>query len=126
MVAAVIIPDVLMETVVPIPTDVSLPSLSSNLISPLSSFLIVTGLSSAPMRISSIPLILLAFGSRVIDPVPIVKMPVTLASPETTRSSVNVVPTPTCSFGVVTIPAVTSIPLLAVMNPIESTFLTSS
>ena len=94
IVAAVIIPVVLIETVVPIPTDASLPSLSWKVTSPLLSCLIAMVV-AVPIIISSTPLICLAVGSRVIEPVPIVRIPVTLASPVTTSSSVNVVPTPT-------------------------------
>jgi hypothetical protein len=77
---------VLIETVVPIPTDASLPSLSLNTTSPEEPWCILTVV-AVPIIISSIPVIFLSFGSRVIDPVPIVKIPVTLASPFTTKSS---------------------------------------
>ena len=40
---------------------------------------------AVPIMISSIPLIRLAPGSRVIDPGPIVRIPVTLASPFTNK-----------------------------------------
>ena len=88
---AVIIPLVLIETVVPIPTDASLPALSWKVTSPLLSCLIAIVV-AVPIMISSIPLICFASGSRVIDPAPIVKIPVTLASPST-KSAVD--PTPT-------------------------------
>ena len=94
--AAVTIPDVLILTVVPIPTDFSSPLSSVNCISPVSDFLIVIAVVPDPISISSIPLFFFSLGFRVIYPVPIVNIPVTLASPLTTRSSVkNPVSTPT-------------------------------
>ena len=45
-----------------------------------------------PTMISSIPVILFVFGFKVIDALPTVRIPVTLASPST-RSAVD--PTPT-------------------------------
>ena len=54
-------------------------------------------------------------GSRVIEPVPTVNIPVTLASPSTTNYvGAHVTPVPTSNL------------LLAVTIPIESTFFTSS
>ena len=85
-VVAVTIPDVLMETVVPIPTDFCCPPASENSISPLESCLIVIEF-AIPIIISSRPRSCLADGSRTIDPVPIVRIPVTLASPVTTKFS---------------------------------------
>ena len=86
-----------------------------------------------PIIISSRPLICFAVGSNVIDSVPIVKIPVTLASPSTNKV---VFPAPTCTVPtpvlIVDIPttfipfAKTSIPVLAVTIPRESTFSTSS
>ena len=85
-VVAVIIPDVLIDTVVPIPTDFGVPTASVNSISPLESCLIVI-VFAIPITISSRPRSCFAVGSRVIEPVPIVRIPVTLASPVTTKSS---------------------------------------
>ena len=53
------------------------------------------------------PPILLAFGSKTIELVPILRIPVTLALPTTTRSSANVTAAPVglvCSLVVVTTP----------------------
>ena len=83
---AVTIPDVLIDTVVPIPTDFGVPLASVNSISPFVSCLIVI-VFAIPMTISSRPRSCFAVGSRVIEPVPIVRIPVTLASPVTTKSS---------------------------------------
>ena len=85
-VVAVIIPLVLILTVVPIPTELSFPSSSENSISPVSVFfLIVIAVEPEPIFISSNPLIDLAVGSRVMEPVPIERIPVTLASPFTNK-----------------------------------------
>ena len=105
---AVIIPVVLILTVVPIPTDVWFPSLSANSISPCESCLIVIVV-AAPIIISSTPLICLWSGSRVIDPVPIVKIPVILVSPTTYKEY------PDCAVSVA-IPTA-----LLVLIPTEST-----
>ena len=84
---AVITPVVLILDSVPIPP-IDLLSLSTNSILPPDDFLSLTLSSPVPISISSTPVIVFAFGSRVIDPVPIVSIPVILASPVTTRSSV--------------------------------------
>ena len=109
---AVIVPVVLTETVDPIPTDTSssvsttLPDSSTcvftNLIDPSSAeptgaCLRIIGLkeeSEDSILISVMPPILLAFGSKIIDSVPMVRIPVTLALPTTTRSSANVTAAP--------------------------------
>ena len=91
---AVIIPVVLIETDVPIPTCACLPDdTSSNSTDPEEFTLRITVVAE-PIAISSIPLIFLLLGSIIIDSVPMVRIPVTLALPTTTRSSANVTATP--------------------------------
>ena len=82
---AVIIPLVLTETVVPIPTliiSVGLVVLTK-VIFPAASFFRVV----VPSSNSSIPVIFLVLGSNTIEEVPILKIPVTLPLPTTTKSS---------------------------------------
>ena len=67
-----------------------------------------------PVMVTCPDVIVLLLPSIVIDAVPTVSIPVTRASPSTTKSSVNVVAVPTSN------------PLLAVTNPILSTLVTSS
>jgi len=59
-------------------------------------------------------------GSIVIEPVPIVNIPVTLASPVTTKSSPKVVAPPTCNLDTVVIPAERSLtPAPATIGPLK-------
>ena len=65
-------------------------------------------------------------GSIVIEPVPIVNIPVTLASPVTTKSSPKVVPPPTCNLATVVIPAARSlVPAPATMGPLKDDAVTT-
>ena len=106
---AVIIPVVLTETKEPIPTDTSSSiSTSSPFISSVFkkttlsvTCLMIIGValgSGDSIRICSIPRICFKLESRTIELVPILRIPVTLAFPLTTRSSENVIPEPTGSI----------------------------
>ena len=87
------IPVVLTEAVDPIPTLIVCVGLNvlTKVIFPSLSFLIVV----SPTCNSSTPEIVLALGSKTIEEVPILRIPVTLASPTTTKSSLKVTPEPT-------------------------------
>ena len=87
-----------------------LPVLSTTSKSPLESFFNFV----SPRLIES------SEGSIVIEPVPIVNIPVTLASPVTTKSSPKVVPPPTCNLATVVIPAARSlVPAPATIGPLK-------
>ena len=83
--AAVIIPLVLIEAVVPTPTLIVSVGLFvlTKIILPAASFFRVV----VPSCNSSIPVIFLLSGSKTIEEVPILKIPVILPSPITTKSS---------------------------------------
>ena len=66
----------------------------------------------SPSWTSSIPDIVLALGSKTIEEVPMLKIPVTLASPTTTKFSLKVTPEPTEStWSLVDVTTPTLIPL---------------